>query len=369
MAALNVPKTTIGQVKSKLLTYYTNAILRGEDLSKLRSVCLWSVPGIGKSQAVQQMVDELALKTGREFEFREIRLSDCTIFELLGLMHQNHETNMVEYVQPPIYEVKKEGTYIIYLFDELDKASPQLQAAALHLILDKRFWQFSLPKNSIVIAAGNPENMDGKMFSRFKPELNNRFRHYLIEADFSCWKEWAVQNYVNHYVLDFLSANNSMIYAKDAGEESTAFASPRSWMAVSDYINLMEDEEDWNWDDWYPDICGDVGQAAALAFQAFCESKGCLPDMEDVFAGKVTVVPKKADLKHAAVTAMLSYVWEHRNKMTEEKWSNGCSYINSFPEDYTASFYNNVLHMEIDRRMLTKTPEFQFWKRKHRRFV
>ncbi len=370
MSTLNLPKTTIGQVKKNLLKYYTNAIEQEVDMKTLRSVCLWSLPGIGKSEVVRQIAAGLEHRTKYRFEFREVRLSDCTIFELLGLMSRNTKDNTVEYVEPPIYkEPDHTNTYVVYLFDELDKASPQLLAAALHLILDKCFWQYSLPANSIVIAAGNPENIDGEMFSKFKPELNNRFRHYLIEADFQCWKEWALEHEVNRYVLNFLSANNNMIYASDSGEESAAFASPRSWKAVSDYMNLMESGEEMDWGDCYLDICGDIGQSAALAFKAYCETQGCLPDMEDIFAGRVKKVPGKADLKMAVSRSMLTYIWEHRTNMTAAAWSNGCEYINKFPEDYAASFYKTVLNLDIDKAGILKTPEFQVWKRKHGRYM
>ena len=92
MSALNLPKITIGQVKDKLIQYYKRGIESGEDLERLRAVFLWSLPGIGKSQMATQVVEALRDLLHINVEFREIRLSDCTIFELLGLMHQNPGT-------------------------------------------------------------------------------------------------------------------------------------------------------------------------------------------------------------------------------------------------------------------------------------
>ena len=64
-------------------------------------------------------------------------------------MHRDPESNTVVYDAPPIYEVDDEDELVIYLFDEMDKATKQLQAAALHLVLDKAYWQYELPRNSI----------------------------------------------------------------------------------------------------------------------------------------------------------------------------------------------------------------------------
>lgn len=188
MSKLNVTPCTIKQVKESMLMYYLNGIRKGVPVKSLDAIFLWSCPGVGKSQMVQQIVDELSVEIGKKVRFVEIRLSECSIFELLGLMHRDPDSNSVVYDAPPIYKVEEEEEFVVYLFDEMDKASKQLQAAALHLVLDKVYWQYELPKNSIVIAAGNPENIDGELFSKFAPELNNRFCHYLLEADFPAWE-------------------------------------------------------------------------------------------------------------------------------------------------------------------------------------
>lgn len=364
MSALNLPKITIGQVKDKLIHYYKRGIESGEDLKRLRAVFLWSLPGIGKSQMAIQVVEALRELLYINVEFREIRLSDCTIFELLGLMHQNPQTNGVEYVEPPIYQLEDPETYVVYLFDELDKASPQLQAAALHLILDRKFWVYELPKNSIVMAAGNPENIEGELFSKFRPELNNRFRHYLIEADYPCWEAWAQEAGVNSFVIDFLSSHSQYLYSEDGGEETTAFSTPRSWAAVSDYLNLMGDA-DIDWDEMYHDICGDIGMGAALAFKEYYVTAGCLPVTEDIFLGRTERVPKRPDEKNMVINSMLAYLWTHRGEMTERMWDNACNYVNQYPPEYGAVFYRNVQVLDMDKSQLINTEGFRFWQRKH----
>ena len=149
MSKLNITPCSIKTVKESMLMYYLTGLKKGCPVKDFDAIFLWSSPGIGKSQMVRQIADNLSKSTGRTVRFVEIRLSECSIFELLGLMHRDPESNTVVYDAPPIYEVDDEDELVIYLFDEMDKATKQLQAAALHLVLDKAYWQYELPRNSI----------------------------------------------------------------------------------------------------------------------------------------------------------------------------------------------------------------------------
>lgn len=256
MALLNIPDMNISEFKEYLKHYYKKIIIN-ESFKKARSVFLWSLPGIGKSSVVRQIASELTGEMKVPVEVREIRLGECTIFELLGIMTKNNNTNEMEYMESPIYKETEDPEGIVFLLlDELDKASGQLQAAALHLVLDHCYWTFSLPERCIVIGAGNLENIDGQCFSKFAPELNNRFRHYSIVPHYDAWNTWALSNNISPLVIQFLSRHYEYLYQMEKdGEEDTAFPTPRSWVAVSDYLNAFSNSEiDYDW--MYPDICG-----------------------------------------------------------------------------------------------------------------
>ena len=366
MSKLNVCPCTIKHVKKNLMAYYLKAINDGVDLQKLDAIFLWSSPGIGKSQLTQQLSHIIGAKTGRKVRVIEIRLSECSIFELIGLMHRDAETKTIVYDAPPIYSVDDEDTITLYLFDELDKATKQLQAAALHLVLDKKFWQYELPKNSIVLAAGNPENIDGELFSKFAPELNNRFRHYLLEPDFPAWKEWALEHEVNPLVVKFLESNQQLLYAEDAGMEQTVFNTPRTWAKVSDYLNLMYGEEEIDWEMAYLDIVGYIGVALALQFKTFCTTKGLMPEIEDIVNGRCRKIPAKADIKDAVSKSLVNYLYTHRETMTPVQWSFVREYMECFPEDYIVVFYRNIAKYGIQKHMLNAMApqERNSWKKR-----
>jgi len=369
MSKLNLSPCTVRQVKRNLLAYYERAVRSGTALKKLDAVFLWSSPGIGKSEMTRQIADEIGEKTGRPVRFVEIRLSECSIFELLGLMHRDPGTGSVIYDAPPIYRAGPENEIVFYLFDELDKASKQLQAAALHLVLDRKYWQYDLPENSIVLAAGNPENIEGEMFSKFAPELNNRFRHYRLEADYPAWEDWALHSGVNHFVVGFLSANQHLLYAKDAGVDHTAFNTPRTWIKVSNYLNMMFPDDEIDWDMAYLDIAGYLGAELAPQFKTFCTTEGFMPKMEDIVSGRCRTVPRKSDLRDAVSKSLVSFIYYHRDSMTPRAWAFAREYMDMFPEEHAVVFYRNIAAMDLQKSMLAcmSSQEQTHWKRKYGR--
>ena len=372
MSRLNVSSCTIRQVKKNLLMYYRKALSSGCSMRDIDAIFLWSSPGIGKSEMVQQITDELRedeCRRGncRPVKYVEIRLSECSIFELIGLMHRDPVSNIVIYDAPPIYHVDDEDTIVVFLFDEMDKATKQLQAAALHLVLDRKYWQYELPKNSIVIAAGNPENIEKEMFSKFAPELNNRFRHYLLEADYPAWEAWAMQNGVNHFVIDFLETNQHLLYAEDAGMDHTAFNTPRTWMKVSRYLNLMFEDDTIDWNVAYSDIAGYLGMELAIQFRTFCSTKGLMPKMHEIVSGRCREVPRKADIRDAVSKSLVSYLYSHRDTLSQMDWAFAREYMERFPEEHAVVFYRNIAALDLQKRMLgymTSQEKIQ-WLRKY----
>lgn len=366
MALLNIPDMVIADVKEHLKHYFMSVIM-SKCYDRERALFLWSLPGIGKSSIVKQAADELSLDLKQSVKVREVRLGECSLLELLGILARNTETNELEYMEPPIYkEPEDENEIIIYFLDEMDKAVGQVKAAVLHLVYDHEFWTFKLPKKSIIIGAGNPESIDEQKYSKFEPELNNRFRHYHIIPDIDSWRKWAVNADLNPKVIRFLSSHCDYLYQSGHDDmEDTAFPTPRSWEAVSDYLNTFDQESlDYDW--IYPDICGDVGSSAALAFIAFCKADWEFPEIKSILTGKYMKVPLKADIKYAMINNLLTYIKGRINNLSSEEWENVCCYINRFPDDYAALFYSSMIDADCSPELpMLYCKSFRRWSREH----
>jgi hypothetical protein len=148
-----------------------------------------------------------------------------------------------------------------------------------------------------MIAAGNRESDKGVTY-RMPTPLANRFVHVEMRADFVTWQEWAVKNQIHKDVVGYLSFAKQDLYDFDAKSSSRAFATPRSWVFVSE---LLEDED---LDDVTATdlIAGTVGEGLAVKFQAHRKIAGKLPRAEDVLSGK------EKELQVKEVSAMYSLV-------------------------------------------------------------
>jgi hypothetical protein len=253
-----------------------------------RPVFLWGPPGIGKSDIVKQIGQD----AGRDVI--DVRLALWEPTDIKGIPYYNAEKGTMVWAPPSELPMDPESTAIIFL-DELNSAPPAVQAAAYQLILNRRVGTYSLPKGVDIVAAGNREGDRGVTY-RMPAPLANRFIHLEAKVDFDDFQEWAVMNNVHPEVVGYVGFAKQDLYDFDPKSPSKAFATPRSWVFVSDL--LWEDDTDI--DTLHNLIAGAVGDGLAVKFMAHRKIAGRLPKAEDILSGKVK------DLQIKEVSAMYS---------------------------------------------------------------
>jgi hypothetical protein len=253
-----------------------------------RPVFLWGPPGIGKSDIVKQIGQD----AGRDVI--DVRLALWEPTDIKGIPYYNAEKGTMVWAPPSELPMDPESTAIIFL-DELNSAPPAVQAAAYQLILNRRVGTYSLPKGVDIVAAGNREGDRGVTY-RMPAPLANRFIHLEAKVDFDDFQEWAVMNNVHPEVVGYVGFAKQDLYDFDPKSPSKAFATPRSWVFVSDL--LWEDDTDI--DTLHNLIAGAVGDGLAVKFMAHRKIAGRLPKAEDILSGKVK------DLSIKEVSAMYS---------------------------------------------------------------
>jgi hypothetical protein len=187
-----------------------------------------------------------------------------------------------------------ESTAIIFL-DELNSAPPAVQAAAYQLILNRKVGTYNLPKGVDIVAAGNREGDRGVTY-RMPAPLANRFIHLEAKVDFDDFQEWAVMNNVHPEVVGYVGFAKQDLYDFDPKSPSKAFATPRSWVFVSDLLK----DDDTDLDTLHNLVAGAVGDGLAVKFMAHRKIAGRLPKAEDILSGKVK------DLQIKEISAMYS---------------------------------------------------------------
>ena len=331
-------------------------------MSKKRPVFLWGPPGIGKSELVEQ----IGKQEKRPVIDMRMLLLDPT--DVKGIPYYNVSKNTMEWAPPgelPVVttdnDVKTATEYFdnlksrfeensldvdsltaeraisnaaenlkqleaafglqnaILFLDELVAAPPSVQAAAYQLILNRRVGQYQLPEGIDMIAAGNRET-DKAVSYKMPTPLANRFIHLEMEADFDSWQRWAINNNVHPDVVGYLSDKKQDLMSFDPKNAGKAFATPRSWVFVSD---LLFAQREFNLDNTDLGILieGTIGPGTKIEFMNHLKYSARLPRVEDVLAGKVKKLDREVASEisaHYALTVAMCYELQRHYKLAED---------------------------------------------------
>ena len=264
-------------------------------IKKKRPAFLWGPPGIGKSDIVEAMCNDMG------GYLIDLRLSQCDQTDLRGVPYYNKDSNKMEWAHPvdlPTEELSEKYPIVFLFLDELNSAAPSVQGAAYQLILNRRVGTYTLPDNVVLIAAGNREGDRGVAYKMPTP-LANRFVHFELRVDYDSWEQWAIENRIHADIVGYMNSNKGDLCDFDPKSNSKSFATPRTWTFASE---LLDDECD---DVTMSDLMiGTIGEGLALKFLAHRRIANKLPKALDVLTGKVT----KLDVEKKEISIAYSLV-------------------------------------------------------------
>ena len=258
-----------------------------------RPVFLWGPPGIGKSEVVADIAQEIG---GHVIDLRMAQMEPT---DIRGIPFFNKDINKMDWAPPvdlPDEELASQFPTVVLFLDEMNSAPPAVQAAGYQLILNRRVGKYKLPDNVVIVAAGNRDSDKGVTY-RMPMPLANRFIHLEMRPDFTSWQTWAVTKNIHKDVVGYLSFAKNDLYDFDSKSSSRAFATPRSWCFVSDLLN----DEDIDSDTQFNLVAGAVGEGLAVKFMAHRKIAGKMPEPTEILNGKVK------DLAIKEISACLLY--------------------------------------------------------------
>ena len=236
-------------------------------------------PGVGKSQVIRQIGDRFG------FKVIDIRLAQMSEVEIGGLIYPNESRTKTVWLAPDILPNEaRDGKNTILLLDEITSCPKRVQVAAYQLILDRRIGQYQLPEGTFVVALGNREDDDG-VYIKLAGPLADRFEIHYIEPDFHSWKyDFALKNDVHPFVVDYLTWRPAALHNQDPESDVLVFATPRSWVRVSDILKI---DSDVSKAVVRHKIIGNVGEAEGVQFIDFCAKHKPVVTADDFMAGRV----------------------------------------------------------------------------------
>jgi len=277
-----------------------------------RPVFLWGPPGIGKSEIIEGITNELG---GICYD---VRLSQMEPTDIRGIPYFNKDTSKMVWAEPvdlPDAETCAQYPVVVLFLDEMNSAAPAVQAAGYQLILNRRIGQYKLPDNVVIVAAGNRDSDKGVTY-RMPSPLANRFVHLEVRPDFDSWFQWAVNNQVHQDVVGYVGFAKQSLFDFDPKSASRAFATPRSWTFVSQFL-----KQDGLADDELRDlVSGTIGEGLALSFMAHRKVAGQMPNPGDVLQGKVTELKvKEVSAMYSLTISMCYELQEQYKKLGKDK--------------------------------------------------
>jgi hypothetical protein len=291
-----------------------------------RPVFLWGPPGIGKSELVAGLCEDLG------GHMIDLRLGQCEPTDLRGIPFFDRDRGVMNWAPPielPSQELADKYPVVVLFLDEMNSAAPAVQGAAYQLVLNRQVGTYHLPDNVVVVAAGNRESDKGVSY-RMPSPLANRFVHLEVRSDFDSWFQWAVNNQVHQDVVGYLSFAKQDLMEFDAKSASRAFATPRSWSFVSQFLE-DSDATDAELTDL---IAGTVGEGLAVKFMAHRKVAGQMPNPSDILSGKVKDLKVKEVSAMYSLTISLCYeLQEQYKKLGKEKiadWHTQADYFLGF---------------------------------------
>lgn len=265
-----------------------------------RPLFIWGPPGIGKSEVVADVTKELG------GHMIDLRMAQMEPTDIRGIPYFNKDLNKMDWAAPvdlPDEELASKYPIVVLFLDEMNSASPAVQAAGYQLILNRRVGKYVLPDNVVIVAAGNRDSDKGVTY-RMPMPLANRFLHLEMRADFTSWQTWAVNKGIHKDVVGYLSFAKQDLNEFDSKSSSRAFATPRSWCFVSDLLN---DDDDTDPDTILNLISGAVGDGLAIKFAAHRRFSGKMPNPIDILSGKVKDLAVKEISAMYALTIAMCY--------------------------------------------------------------
>lgn len=285
------------------LDQIATSILNGGDK---RTILVQGHMGTGKSSLLTTLSRDLPKHTPCYFDCTTKDLGDITIPK----MNQLDNADYVSYATNEELGAHHKNP-IILMIDEYGKANPAVKNALLRVMLERKIGGYELHPDSLVFATTNL-GAEG-VGDLLPPHARNRITVITArKPDNMEWIEWGINNGVDHTLLGWCKDNPHLFYGfedvKDPDDnpyiyhpkqQRTAFVTPRSLEAASDWLRKREHFDDQTLTGL---LMGTIGERGAMDLMAFVKLSDQLPSLQSIKdEPKTAKVPDSAEIGRAHV--------------------------------------------------------------------
>jgi len=296
--------------------------------------------GIGKSHIVHQVADRLNM------EVIDRRLSQMTEGDIIGLPEL---VDGVTRFAPIDWFVRACNEPVILFFDELNRATIEVQQCAFQIVLDRELNGHKLHPETRVYAAVN-EGSEYQV-TEMDPALLRRFFVTTLEPTVQDWLTWARKgNRIDSLMVTFIEKYPAHLRHTGQIQPGTVYPNPASWDRLNttlEYAGMKPSQScGANFNPLFYSMCtGFLGIETTIAFVDYVknhESKFSAEDVLDNYPNIKDMVDalttdKKNDLLNIIVTHTTN------NEVTINQVQNACDFVNTCSDEMLVNFMNMIM--------------------------
>lgn len=281
------------------------------DEAKNKAIILWGPPGIGKTDCLAQLAQELNAK------YKTFLTATMDPTDVVGVPHPVN--GLTEFLPPKdFFEMTNGATDkgpMIACFDDLPAGNEAVFNSLLRFFHNREVGGKPVRDNVFLCATGN-RSEDRANARELGTALNNRFVHFDISPSNEEWREWAINNSVPKEIIGFVGAHADMLHKFNPEESIRAFPTPRSVVTAGVMQKALGLENP----NLFTALAGACGEGWAVTYQAYLRNTELSVPPEEIVKNPTKCrVPKETDIDilHATIASLTCHMFEKIQTMKD----------------------------------------------------
>jgi hypothetical protein len=192
---------------------------------KKTPVCIWGTHGIGKTDLVSQIANEL--------DYKWTYIAPAQFEEMGDLLGMPKVVGDHTAFIPPQWVPTQEGPGVL-LIDDVNRADDRILRGIMQLLQNFELVSWKLPKRWQIVLTANPDGGDYSV-TPMDDAMLTRMMHITMQFDVKAWARWAEKNSIDSRGINFV-----LTYPEVATGEMTT---PRSLVQFFNAIHSIRELE------------------------------------------------------------------------------------------------------------------------------
>jgi hypothetical protein len=186
-------------------------------------VCIWGLHGIGKTELVRGLAQEL----NAQLEY----IAPAQFEEMGDLIGMPRIDDVVTRFAPPSWVPNQAGPGIL-LLDDVNRADDRILRGIMQLLQFYELVSWKLPEKWVIVLTANPDGGDYSV-TPMDDALLNRMLHITMDFNAPVWAKWAEKAGVDERGINFVLTYPELVNGKRT--------TPRSLVQFFDQIRIFDD--------------------------------------------------------------------------------------------------------------------------------